>query len=150
MFRNEKFQKVVYLEHGGAGDGSSEQAPLPIADGDLFAIPAGMVIEKAYLIVDTAVTGTTAIDVGDDDDPNGFVADGALTLGTPGMYGWDVKAAGAYLRIETAGATDATDIYVVPNAKYYSATGKEAKIDVTGASTAGKIRVVFEGVLHKY
>ena len=44
-----------------------------------------------------------------------------------------------------AGATDAADIYVVPNAKYYSATGKEVKLDTATASTAGTARVVIEG-----
>jgi hypothetical protein len=61
------------------------------------------------------------------------------------MYGWDAKVAGSYLRVQTAGATDAADIYVVPSAKYYSATGKEVKLDVTGSNTAGAARVVIEG-----
>jgi hypothetical protein len=145
---NEKFRRVFYLEDGGTGDGSSNDAPLDMANGsqDLMSIPAGCVIEKVYTIVDTAVTGTTEIEVGDDDDQDGFV-DGSLsmTLNTPGMYGWNAKVAGAYLRVQTAGATDAADIYVVPNAKYYSATGKEIKVYCTTASTAGKVRVVVEG-----
>ena len=101
------------------------------------------------MIVDTAITGVTNLDVGDDDDADGFVDGSAsVTLGTEGMYGWDVKNAGAYLRIQTAGATDAGDIYVVPNAKYYSAAGKEVKLDVTTASTAGAFRVIVEGMKH--
>lgn len=147
-FANEQgaFRKEFFFEHAGAGTGKHVDSPLPIADGDIMSIPAGMVITNVYTIVDTAVTGTTDYDVGDDDDPNGFI-DGSLslTIGTPGMYSWDAKNAGAYLRIQTAGATDAADIYVVPNAKYYSATGKEVKIDVTGTSTAGAFRVIVEG-----
>lgn len=140
------FRHVVYLEHGGSGSGDHADSPLPLSDADLFAIPAGVVVENVYLLIDTAITGTTNLDVGDDDDPDGFI-DGSLsvTLGTPEMYSYDAKNAGAYLRIETAGATDAADIYVVPNAKYYSASGKEVKLDVTGSSTAGKARVVIEG-----
>lgn len=147
-FAGEKFRVVRYYAHGGSGDNSglSENNAATIVDGDVMAIPAGTVIEKVYVIVDTAITGTTNLDVGDDDDADGFVDGSAsVTLGTPGMYGWDVKNAGAYLRIQTAGATDAADIYVVPNAKYYSAAGKEVKLDVTGASTAGAFRVVVEG-----
>ena len=147
-FAGEKFREVRYFADGGSGDqsGKGENNAAPITDQDIFSIPAGTVIEKVYAIIDTAVTGTTDFDVGDDDDADGFLDGSAsLTLGTPGMYGWDVKNAGAYLRVETAGATDAGDIYVVPNAKYYAAAGKEVKLDVTGASTAGAFRVVVEG-----
>jgi hypothetical protein len=144
----ERFRKVFYLAHGGSGDNSGidENNALPLTDADLMSIPAGTIIDKVYMFVDTAITGTTNFDVGDDDDADGFIDGSAsVTLGTAGMYGWDAKNAGAYLRIETAGATDAADIYVVPNGKYYSATGKEVKLDVTGASTAGAARVVVEG-----
>ena len=145
-FAGEKFRKVVYLAHAGTGNGDSAQSPLPLVDADLFALPLGTVVEKAYVIVDTAIAGTTNLDVGDDDDADGFV-DGSLsiTLGTPGMYGWDAKFGGAYLRIQTAGGTDALDIDVVPSAKFYAAAGKEVKLDVTGASTAGAARVIVEG-----
>lgn len=143
------FTQVVYL-YGTAGRGKNTGLDaanaLPFVDGDLWAIPAGTVIEKVYLVVDTAITGTSDLDVGDDDDADGFI-DGSLsvTLGTAGMYGWDAKVSGAYLRVQTAGATDAGDIYVVPSAKYYSATGKEVKLDVTGTNTAGAARVVIQG-----
>lgn len=150
MFRNEKFKKVIYLEFGGAGDGSSEQAPLPFVTGDLWAIPAGTLVEKCYIIIDEEITGTTALTVGDDDSANGYILDQASNLGTPGLYSWDAKTCGAYLRIQTAGATDAGDIYVVPTAKYYAASGKELKLVNTTANTAGKARVVVEGTLHKY
>lgn len=149
---NEKFMKAFYFAHGGSGNNSglSENNAKTIADQDIMTIDPGTVIEKVYVIVDTAITGTTDIDIGDDDDADGYV-DGSLsvTVGTPGMYGWNVKTSGAYLRVQTAGATDAGDIYVVPNAKYYSAAGKEIKLDATGASTAGKFRVIVEGTKHR-
>lgn len=142
----EKFVAVKYYAYGGTGSGESASNPASVTDQDVMAIPAGTLIEKVYVIVDTAITGTTNLDVGDDDDADGFV-DGSLsvTLGTPGMYGWNAKVGGAYLRVETAGATDAADIYVVPAAKFYSAAGKEVKLDVTTANTAGAFRVVVEG-----
>ena len=143
------FTQIIYFEYPGKGKmtGLDPANAVPIAVGDLWAIPANTVVEKVYLVVDAAITGTTNLDVGDDDDADGYV-DGSLsvTLGTPGMYGWDAKFAGAYLRIQTPGATDAADIYVVPSAKYYSASGKEVKMDTTGANTAGKGRVVIQGV----
>lgn len=152
-FAGEKFRKTFYLEHGGKGDQNGLDAAnaKPFSDTDLMSIEAGMVIEKVYVIVDTAITGVTDLDVGDDDDADGYV-DGSLsvTLGTAGMYGWNAKVAGAYLRVQTAGATDAADIYVVPSAKYYVAAGKEIKLDVTTASTAGKARVIVEGMKHAY
>lgn len=145
-FPGEPFQKIKYYAFGGTGSGESASNPASPVDGDVFAIPAGTLISRAYVIVDTAITGTTNLDVGDDDDADGFV-DGSVsvTLGTPGMYGWNAKVAGAYLRVETAGATDAADIYVVPNAKFYAAAGKEVKLDVTTTNTAGAWRVVVEG-----
>lgn len=147
-FVKEKFLRTVYLSSSGSASnkGLSAASPKPFVDGDLWAIPAGAVIEKVYVVVDTAITGTTNLDVGDDDDADGFVdGSGSITLGTAGMYGWNAKVAGAYLRVETAGATDAADIYVVPNAKAYLASGKEVKLDVTGTNTAGAARVMIEG-----
>lgn len=147
-FKGEKFKHVHYFKHGGSGDssGSSEDNAAPMVTKDLFTIPDYVLIEKAYVLVDVAITGTTAIDVGDDDDADGYVPAASITLGTPGVYGWDAKNAGAYMRIQTAGATDAADIYVVPNAKYYAdVTAKELKVAFTTDSTAGRLRVVVEG-----
>lgn len=147
-FREEEdFHHVVYLKHAGSGDlsGKSADNAKPLVDADLMTIEAGMVISKVYLIIDTAITGTTALNLGDDDDNDGFVPNASVTLGTPGMYGWDAKAAGAYLRVQTAGVTDPADVYVVPSAKYYAAAGKELKLDVTTASSAGACRVVVQG-----
>lgn len=147
-FAGEKFTHTIYVKGTTTGgSGQSYRSPKPFVDGDLWAIPANVVIEKVYVIIDTAITGTTVMEVGDDDDPDGFCTDAVLAagFGTPAMYGYSAKVAGAYLRTETAGGTDAADIDVVPNAKYYSATGKEVKLNVTTANTAGEARVVIEG-----
>lgn len=146
------YSQVVYVcgTTVGKGDKSGRNAAdcLPFADQDLWRIPANALVSKVYVVEDVAVTGTTDVDVGDDDDADGYV-DGSLSLslGTPGLYSWNAKVAGAYLRVQTAGATDPADIYVVPNAKYYSAAGKEVKMDVTGINTAGALRVVIEGFM---
>lgn len=147
-FKGEQFEKVFYFSGAsgkGALSGLSAANAKAIADTDIMAIPAGTVITKVWVIIDTAVTGSTAINIGDDDSSNGFVPTASLTLGTPGMYAWDAKAQGSYLRIQTAGATDAADIYVVPSAKYYSAAGKEIKLDNTTTNTGGAFRVVVQG-----
>lgn len=141
------FRQEIHIAHGGTGDGKSASNPLPFTDADLMAIPAKTVITNIFVVITTGITGVTNLDVGDDDNPDGFI-DGSLSiadLSVAGMYSYDAKLAGAYLRVETAGATDAADIYVVPTAKYYSATGKEIKLDVTTASTAGACVVVVEG-----
>jgi hypothetical protein len=61
------------------------------------------------------------------------------------MYCSNAKSRGAYLRVQTAGATDAGDIYVVPESKYYRVAGKSLKLDNTTTNTAGAFRVVVEG-----
>jgi hypothetical protein len=149
-FSNESapFQKIFYLADAGTGTGQHQDSPLDMAaDADLWSIPAGCLISKVYLIITTGITGTTNLDFGDDDNADGFF-DSSLSvadLSVAGLYGWDAKVAGAYLRVETAGGTDALDLYVVPAAKYYSAAGKELKMDLTTASTAGAVRLVVEG-----
>lgn len=147
-FKNEKFMKTWYLAAGGTGDGSSESAPLPFVTADLWAIPAGTEIEKVKFFVDTAITGTTVLIVGDDDNNDGYVEDMAANFATPGLYSNNAKVAGAYLRVQTAGGTDALDIDVVPSSKFYAATGKELKLACTTANTAGKARIVVEGTLY--
>lgn len=151
-FAPEKFQEVIYCKGAsGTGDagGESYANAKAIADGDLWAIPANTVIENVYIILDTAITGTTLLEVGDDDDPDGWVKDIASDFANVGMYGWSAKSyAGAYKFVETAGATDAADVYRVANAKYYSAAGKEIKLNTTTANTAGAFRVVIEGCRH--
>lgn len=147
-FKGESFEKVFHFS-GPLGKGSKSGLNAanakPIADTDLMAIEAGTVITKVFAIIDTAITGTTALTVGDDDGAASFVADLVAGFATPGLYGWDAKSAGAYLRVETAGATDASDIYVVPAAKYYPVAGKEIKLDNTTTNTAGALRVVVQG-----
>jgi len=148
---NEPFVKTIYVKYGGSASNSGtsyDAAKSCAADADLWDIPAGAMITNVYVMIDTAVTGSTDLDIGDDDDPDGFV-DGtnelAAALGTPGLYNMNAKVAGAYLRVQTAGATDAADIYVVPRSKYYAAAGKEIKQDITTACTAGKYRVIVTG-----
>lgn len=129
-FKRESFEKVVYFAHGGTGLGQSAAEPLPLADGDLWPIPAGCVVSRVSVVVTTAITGTTQLDIGDDDDPNGFVA--AATLTADAVTGNN----GAYLYNTGAEL-----------AKYYSATGKEVKLDATGASTAGAGFVIISGFM---
>lgn len=150
-FKPVEVLQVVYMKGAtalgtGSAAGSSYANAKGIIDGDLWVIPAGFLMERVYAIIDVLVTGSTDLDIGDDDDADGFI-DGSLslTLGTVGAYSLNAKVAGAYLRVQTAGATDAGDIYVVPASKYYAAAGKEVKADNTTTNTAGALRIVIEG-----
>jgi len=126
-FKGEEVLMKKWYGFGGAGSGSSiEDLAAPVA-GDVEKIPAGMVVTSAEVIVETALAGTTAVLVGDDDDADGFVAAADVTEGTIGVY----NGAGAYL---ASGAK-----------KYYGAEGKEVKLAVTGTLTAGKYCVVVRG-----
>lgn len=145
-FKGEKFQHVVYLESGGKGNESGLNAAnaKDIEDADLWAIPAGTLVEKVYVVVGTALTGTTVLAVGDDDDADGFVANSDITLSSAGMYGYGVGYdSAAYLKKYVLGASDPTK--VAPAAKYYAAAGKEVKLDNTTTNTAGVMKVVIEG-----
>ena len=137
----EPFSQIMYFEHGGKGSasGMSEANAAAIEDKDVMAIPAKTMITKVYAIIDTAVTGSTAIALGDDDSASGYVPSNLLVHGTPGIYGFAPNQAGSYTSIQPGG------VYAVPSSKLYTAAGKEVKIDVTGASSAGKFRVVVEG-----
>lgn len=145
-----KFEKVVYISaaadtttKNAAGSGRDYNSPKGFFDGDLFAIPANVVVEQVYVVVDTAVAGITAFNIGDDDDADGFVAS-ASPLGAPddlgvtGLHYWNVDYKGDYLK----GGTIVTNSLL---AKFYSATGKEVKLDVTGTASAGKMRVFIQG-----
>ncbi len=139
--KNVPFNHVTYYASAsGTGDasGRSYASAKAMVDGDVFAIPAGAVIEKVYVIVDEAITGTTNLQIGDDDAAGGYASAGTVTLGSTGMYGWNATTTSTYLK---DGATR-------PQAKYYSESGKEVKVDFTGSNDDGQMRVIVEGYLH--
>lgn len=145
-FAGEKFMEVVYFEHGGKGALSGRDAgnAKAIADTDLMTIAAGTVIENVYVVIQTGLGGTTVLNIGDDDDADGFMASSVAIadLSVAGIYGYPAYKKGAYLKVEGDVTPDA---YVNAAAKYYAASGKEVKLDITTASSAGKFQVVIEG-----
>lgn len=136
-FAGEEFVLVRYYEHGKSGSGDNPSDPAGIESADVVSIPAGLMVEKAMVAIDTAITGSTAINLGDDDDADGYVPTASLTLGTPAVYGYGPDESGAYLNASGESRV-----------KYYdsSSSGKEVKLAVTGASTAGKFRVILKGI----
>lgn len=124
MFKNEQFLVVKHYEFGASGSGNSSSDPASPVDGDIVAILADAVVEGCDVIIKSAVTGS--IDIGDDDDADGFAATAGITEGTAGVY----VGAGAYL---SSGAK-----------KRYASAGKEVKLDATTIS-AGSFAVVIKG-----
>lgn len=129
-FKNTEWVKAVYFAFGATGTGASALDPKPIVDSDVMAIEAGMVITDVSVIVTTAITGSTVIDIGDDDDQNGFVAAATLTANAV------TNSNGAYLYSGGASLE-----------KYYAAAGKEIKLDNTTTNTAGAFVVFVKGYM---
>ncbi len=126
-FKGEEFEVVRYFAHNGSGDGESAQDPAALAtNAAVVAIPVGCVVYSAAVIVTAAVTGSTAVDVGDGADADGFVATASITLGTPGAYG-------------------GTGAFVINDVQKYYSSADNVALAVTGASTAGSFVVVVRG-----
>lgn len=125
---NRTFMHKKCFAAGGVGSGGTQADPAAIADGDILVLPARTLVHNVEVIVSTAVTGSSPeLLVGDDDDNDGYAAAADVTEGSAAVY----NGAGAYL---AAGAK-----------KYYSATGKEVKFDLTGTASAGAFCVVVRG-----
>lgn len=119
-FRNEQFESLIYLDTDGASGntGTSAQDPKPISSKDsIFTMPAGSVVTEVDVIVTTALSGVTEMEVGDASNDDGFAASGDITYGTAGAY----RGAGAYI----SGAN-----------KYYAAA-TDLDLDVVGAAASG-------------
>jgi len=143
--RNAPFTQVIYLAtpSGSASGTSYGNAKALGVDADLMDIQPGMVIENVYVIVDEAVDGVTAIQLGDNDAADGFLPNAATNtyLATPQMLGYPSSVKGSYLKDGSSN----------PAAKYYSVTGKKLKLDATGTlGVTGKVRVVVQGFNHSY
>jgi hypothetical protein len=100
MFAGERFTQILYFDDAATGSGKGYGDALDIATNSaVYSIPAKTLITDCYVMVDTAVVGATDFDLGDATDPDGyFDGSASLTLGTPGVYGYDANASGAYLK----------------------------------------------------
>ena len=119
-FKNEEFVELIYLDTDGASGNSGKSAddPKPITSTDsLMDFPAGTVVEHVDVVITTALSGVTEMELGDGSDDNGFAASGDITYGTAGAY----RGAGAYI----SGAN-----------KYYS-SADALDLDVVGTASSG-------------
>lgn len=136
------FEKVIYISsainstNSAANSGVDYSNAKGFWDGDIWSIPEKTVIEDMYVIVDTVVVGVTLFELGDDDDANDFIASATSPLGTAGVMYDTMTSRGNYLKLGSENFR---------KYKYYSASGKELKLNVTGEASAGRIRVVVKG-----
>jgi len=121
-FIGENIVDIVYFEHAATGTGNSPDDRLPIVSiTDFMENMAGDVNKQFDVVIEVAVTGSTALDVGDPVDPNGYVEAADITLATPAVY----PGTGALLP-DRPGVQD-------------------IELLVTGTSTAGKFHIVRRG-----
>lgn len=135
------YSKVIYISAAVTSSAKSLKnsgvdysSPKGFFDGDLLAIPANVIITNVYVICDESVTGPTAFNLGDDDAASGFVASSSPSFSAGAKYYWEITDKGTYLKSGTTLLS-----------KYYGATGKELKLDVTGTASTGKLRVFVQG-----
>ena len=106
-----------------------------------FSAPAACLIHSVSAYVVTAITGSSAEEVGDGTDVDGFLADGfAAVAGYYPLYNNDVATTfvGAFQFDSTAGATDAADVAITPKKKLY-ASADTIDFKISGTATAGKV-----------
>ena len=130
-----KVHRHVFLwDLGGTGNSSTATGVIPI-----FTIPDTCKILKVSAQVLTAVTGSTAEEVGDGNDVDGYIVDNfAASTGAYPLSAEDATC-GVYQKATTAGATDALDVSNSAEAKYY-ASSDTIDFKISGTATAGKIR----------
>lgn len=133
-----KRQKLTqtFLWDIGASAGSQSSAATGVIP--IFSAPANCVIHKVTANVLTLVAGSTAEEVGDGVDPDGFLIDNFAAA--TGVYPPSAEHAtcGVYQKATTAGATDALDVSNSPELKLYS-SADTIDFTITGTATAGKI-----------
>lgn len=136
-----KFQRLQHKFLWDAlapADSSTLTGVIPI-----FSAPAGTLIHSVRAQVITAVTGSSAEELGDGTDVDGYLVDGfAATAGIYPASAEDVNC-GILQKATTAGATDALDVSNSAEKRYYS-SADTVDYKISGTATAGKIRFFVE------
>ena len=115
--------------NGTGADGSTATGTIPI-----FSMPANSVVYGVQAYVIAAVTGSSAEEVGDGTDVDGYIVDN-FAAGT-GFYPTSAEAATCGVFQKVPGTTDAAD--VAPEYNVY-ASADTIDYKITGTATAGKI-----------
>lgn len=104
----------------------------------LWKIPAGVVVEQMYVIVDEAAVGVSALTIGDGSSATGYITSNA-GIGSLGLQYYGAGLKGTYLQKQSGNIASA-----LAGAKYYSASDSML-MSITGTATAGKMRVIIKG-----
>lgn len=102
----------------------------------ILAVDDGYAITDVYAEVTTVWNGNGTVNIGDEDDADGFLENAGLDKGTTGWKGNTNLAgsAGNYLR-------DFVDFFDVPKKKIYSSSKTIRATVVTGTSTQGSMTI---------
>lgn len=138
------YQKFEPLRHtflwdiGGTGDSSTATGVIPI-----FSAPANCKINKVSAQVLTLVAGSTAEEVGDGTDVDGYLVDNFAAA--TGSYPPSVEHAtcGVFQKASSAGVTDALDVSNSAETLTYT-TADTIDFKITGTASAGKIRFLID------
>lgn len=138
-FQKGKKQVATFLwDMGGSGDSATATGVIPI-----LSLPANSLVHSVKAHVLTAAAGSTAEEVGDGTDVDGYLVDNfAAVAGVYPASAEDVTC-GIMQKATTAGATDALDVSNSPEKKFYSAADT-VDYKISGTATAGKIRFYVE------
>lgn len=129
-------KKFLWDVAGGSGSDSSAVTGTVA----ICSLPAKSFVYAVEAEVITAVTGSTAEEVGDGSDPNGWLLDAfAANAGFYPSSAATAASAGVYA--QAAGATDALD--VCREGKLYT-SADTIDFEISGTATAGKIRFIVE------
>lgn len=139
--KGQKSIKKFLWQVGGVGsdcDSNTATGVIPI-----FTTGANCLIHSVKAHVITLVAGSSAEEVGDGNDVDGFIVDGFAA--STGVYPLSAEDAtcGAYQKATTAGATDALDVSNSEAKKFYSASDT-IDFKISGTASAGKIRFEIE------
>lgn len=132
--KGKRLRHTFLWDMGGAGDSATATGVIPI-----FSAPANCLIHSAQAHVLTAAAGSTAEELGDGTDVDGYLVDNfAAVAGVYPMSAEDVTC-GILQKATTAGATDALDVSNSPEKRLYS-SADTIDFKLSGTATAGKIR----------
>lgn len=139
----QKFKKHYHtflwdVANGAGADSATATGVIPI-----FSAPANCLIHSCGANVITAVGGSSAEELGDGTDVDGYLADGFAA--NAGVYPTSAEDSfcGVFSKATTAGATDALDVSNSLEKKLYSSADT---IDwkISGTATSGKVRFFVE------
>lgn len=131
-FAKKSYQVQRYLWDFAGGSGSDSSTATGTIQ--MFSMPANSIVYGVQAYVITAVTGSTAEEVGDGTDVDGFVVDNFAAA--TGFYPTSAEDATCGVFQKVPGTTDAAD--VAPEYKLY-ASADTIDYKISGTATAGKI-----------